>query len=46
MFVSAAVMMIVYLIPHSLGGSELDYDALEDGSPASEAVRTGHPGSI
>ena len=45
-FVAAAVMIMVYLIPHSLRGSELDYDALEDGAPASEAVRTGQPGSL
>ncbi len=39
--VAAAVMIVVYLIPHSLRGSELDYDALDQGTPASEAVRTG-----
>jgi hypothetical protein len=40
-FVAAAVMVVVYLIPHSLRGSELDYEALDQGIPASEAVRTG-----
>jgi hypothetical protein len=40
-FVAAAVMIVVYLIPHSLRGSELDYEALDQGTPASEAVRTG-----
>ncbi len=40
----AVVMVVVYLIPHSLRGSELDYDAIDDGAPASEAVSTGQPG--
>jgi hypothetical protein len=39
--VAAAVMIVVYLIPHSLRGSELDYEALDQGTPPSEAVRTG-----
>ena len=43
-FVAAVVMIVVYLIPHSLQGSELDYEALDEGAPASEAVRTGQPG--
>lgn len=38
---AALVMMAVYLIPHSAQGSELDYEALERGVPAAEAVRTG-----
>jgi hypothetical protein len=38
---AALVMMVVYVIPHSAQGSELDYGALERGVPASEAVRTG-----
>lgn len=42
--VAAVVMIVVYLIPHSLRGSELDYEALDQGTPASEAVRTGQPG--
>ena len=41
---AAIVMVVVYLIPHSMRGSELDYDALDEGAPASEAVRTGQPG--
>ncbi|MFC1640202.1 hypothetical protein ACFL3B_05505 [Gemmatimonadota bacterium] len=41
---AAVVMVVVYLIPHSLRGSELDYEALDEGAPASEAVRTGQPG--
>lgn len=38
---AAVVMVAVYLIPHSLQGSELDYEALDEGTPPSEAVRTG-----
>lgn len=34
-------MMVVYVIPHSLFGSELDYDAVDRGVPASEAIGTG-----
>ena len=30
--VAAVVMMVVYLIPHSLRGSELDYSQLEESS--------------
>ena len=37
----AVVMTVVYLIPHSLRGSELDYGAVDEGAPAGEAVRTG-----
>ena len=35
------VMLVVYLIPHSLRGSELDYDRLDEGVPADEAIKTG-----
>jgi len=38
---AAVVMVVVYLIPHSLRGSELDYSQLDEGVPASEAVETG-----
>jgi hypothetical protein len=38
---AAVVMMVVYLIPHSLRGSELDYGAVDSGAPAEETVRTG-----
>lgn len=38
---AAVVMTVVYLIPHSLRGSELDYGAVDAGVPAEEAVRTG-----
>jgi len=41
---AAVVMIVVYLIPHSMRGSELNYEALDQGTPASEAVRTGQPG--
>jgi hypothetical protein len=41
---AAVVMVVVYLIPHSLRGSELNYDAVDQGAPASEAVRSGQPG--
>jgi hypothetical protein len=42
---AALVMMVVYVIPHSAQGSELDYESLERGVPASEAVRTGGRGN-
>lgn len=37
----AAVMTAVYLIPHSMGGSELDYSAVEQGVDPADAIRTG-----
>jgi hypothetical protein len=39
--VATAVMLAVYLIPHSLRGSELDYQQMEQGIEAEDAVRTG-----
>ena len=39
--VAALVMTAVYLIPHSLRGSELDFAAVDAGADASEAVGTG-----
>jgi hypothetical protein len=40
--VAATVVMTgVYLIPHSTRGSELDYELLDQGVPASEAVTEG-----
>jgi Na+/melibiose symporter-like transporter len=39
--VAAVVMTAVYLIPHSMRGSELDYGKLEQGVHPSEAVETG-----
>jgi hypothetical protein len=40
-FLATAVMLAVYLIPHSLRGSELDYEELDRGVEAGEAVGTG-----
>jgi hypothetical protein len=39
--IASLVMLVVYLIPHSLRGSELDYDKLKEGVPAKEAIKTG-----
>ena len=39
--VAAVVMTIVYLIPHSMRGSELDYQAVDQGVHPSEAIGTG-----
>ena len=39
--VAAAVTVFVYVIPHSVQGSELDYDAVEEGVPPSEAIGIG-----
>ena len=41
MGVAALVMTVVYLIPHSMRGSELDFAAVDAGVPAAEAVGTG-----
>jgi hypothetical protein len=38
---AALVMTAVYLIPHSLKGSQLDYGKLDQGAPASQAVHSG-----
>ena len=38
---AALVMLVVYLIPHSLRGSELDYDKLREGVAPEDAIRTG-----
>ncbi len=38
---AAALMLVVYLIPHSLAGSQLDYEQLDRGVPAEDAVTTG-----
>lgn len=35
------VMIAVYLVPHSMRGSTLDYDALDEGVSAEDAIRTG-----
>lgn len=43
--VAAAVVMTgVYLIPHSMGGSQLDYEAVDQGVDPKEAIRTGRGG--
>jgi len=38
---AALIMIVVYLIPHSMHGSQLDYDKLDEGVPASDAIGTG-----
>lgn len=38
---AAVVMTVVYLIPHSLGGSTLNYDAVDQGIDPKEAIKTG-----
>jgi hypothetical protein len=38
---ASIVTVFVYLIPHSVQGSELDYDAIERGVPAEEAIGIG-----
>ncbi len=40
---ATVVMLVVYLIPHSLRGSELDYSQVDQGVDPSEAVETGNP---
>lgn len=40
---AALVMVVVYLIPHSARGTEVDYELLDRGVPASEALRSGRP---
>lgn len=40
-FVAATVMTAAYLIPHSLGGSTLDYSKVDQGIDPKEAVTTG-----
>lgn len=39
--IAAAVMTVVYLIPHSMGGSTLDYDKVDQGIDPKEAIKTG-----
>ena len=39
--IAALVMMVVYLIPHSMGGSTLDYDKVDQGIDPKEAIKTG-----
>jgi len=40
-FTAAIVMTVCYLIPHSMGGSELDYSQVDKGIDPSEAIKTG-----
>ena len=39
--IAALVMTVVYLIPHSMGGSTLDYDKFDQGIDPKEAIKTG-----
>jgi hypothetical protein len=39
--IATVVMTFVYLIPHSTRGSELDYELLDQGVPAAEAITEG-----
>lgn len=39
--IAAVVMTVVYLIPHSMGGSTLDYDKVDQGIDPKEAIKTG-----
>lgn len=39
--IAALVMTVVYLIPHSMGGSTLDYDKVDQGVDPKEAIKTG-----
>jgi hypothetical protein len=41
--VGALVMMVVYLIPHSMRGSELDYSQVDQGVAPEDAVGTADP---
>ena len=38
---AAVVMLAVYLVPHSLRGSQLDYAKVEGGGAAKDAITTG-----
>ena len=39
--IASVVTVFVYLIPHSIQGSELDYEAIDQGIPAEEAIGIG-----
>ena len=39
--IATLVMLSVYLVPHSLRGSELDYSRLDQGAEPAEAIETG-----
>ena len=38
---AALTMVVVYLIPHSMGGSTLDYEQVDKGIDPKEAIKTG-----
>ncbi len=38
---ATVVMTMVYMIPHSMGGSTLDYDKVDQGINPSDAIKTG-----
>jgi hypothetical protein len=38
---AAVVMVVIYMIPHSLGGSTLDYEKIDRGIDPKEAINTG-----
>jgi len=40
-FTATIVMTVCYLIPHSMGGSELDYSQVDKGVDPSKAIETG-----
>ena len=40
-FIASVVMTIVYLIPHSMHGSELNYDKVDEGLNPKDAIHTG-----
>ncbi len=40
-FLASIVMTVIFLIPHSMLGSELDYSKLEQGVSAQDAIKTG-----
>ena len=39
--IAAVITVLIYLIPHSMFGSELDYGKLEEGVPVTEAIGQG-----
>lgn len=39
--IATVVMLLAYLIPHSMGGSTLDYDKVDKGIHPKEAIKTG-----
>jgi hypothetical protein len=43
--VAALVVVVVYAIPHSAQGSELDWDRVDRGVPPAEAIKTGAQGT-